>query len=170
MVWIGLAWLAPLSGFRFAAFLGTFVTGVWLIVRLLRMAARHAIWRLRNRLLVTYLFISLVPILLVAGLAILGGYSLVSQLAVFLVTSELDRRIESLASITDSVVHTEPVSRPNAMERTIDLSYRDRYPGIEILLRESGREIRYPEGATIPAPLPGWQPTSGVLVRNGVYY
>ena len=56
------------------------------------------------------------------------------------------------------------------MERTIDLFYRDRYPGIEILLRESGREIRYPEDATIPAPLNGWKPTSGVLVRDGHFF
>ena len=33
-----------------------------------RMAAQHAIWRLRNRLLVTYLFIAAVPILLIAVL------------------------------------------------------------------------------------------------------
>jgi phosphoserine phosphatase RsbU/P len=170
LIWIALLWVAPQSGFRLAAWVGLVVTGLWLMVRLLRLAARQSVWRLRNRLLVTYLFISFVPILLVAGLAILGGYSLVSQLAVYLVTSELDRRIESLASITDSVVHTDPVSRPNAMERTIDLSYRERYPGIEILLREAGRQIRYPEGATIPAPLPGWQPTKGVLVRDGVFY
>ncbi len=75
-----------------------------------------------------------------------------------------------MASFTDSVVHTDQVSRPNAMQRAIDLTYRERYPGIEILLRESGHEIRYPEEATIPAPLAGWPPTKGVLVRDGLYY
>jgi sigma-B regulation protein RsbU (phosphoserine phosphatase) len=67
-------------------------------------------------------------------------------------------------------VRTEPVSRPPVMERSLDLFYLDRFPGIEILLREGDHEIRYPEGATIPAPLPGWQPTRGVLVRNGKFY
>ena len=46
---------------------------------LVRLAAKQAIWRLRNRLLVAYLFISLVPILLVATLALLG-YSLVQPI------------------------------------------------------------------------------------------
>lgn len=170
LLYLALQWTPALGGLRLVAGFGVVVTGVWLMARLLLRAARHAIWRLRNRLLVTYLFIAVVPILLVAALAGLGGYSLVNQLAVFLVTSALDRRIEALASITDSVVRTEQASRPPVMERTIDLFYRDRYPGIEILLRESGREIRYPEGATIPAPLKGWKPASGVLVRDGNFY
>ncbi len=170
LLYLALEWTPSLAGLRLVAGFGVIVTGLWLIVRLLLRAARHAIWRLRNRLLVTYMFIAVVPILLVAALAGLGGYSLVNQLAVFLVTSALDRRIDALASITDSVVRTDQASRPPVMERTIDLFYRDRYPGIEILLRESGREIRYPEGATIPAPLSGWTPTSGVLVRDGKFY
>ena len=170
LLYLVLDWIPVPGGLRLAAGFGVVITGVWLVVRLLLRAARHAIWRLRNRLLVTYLFIAVVPILLVAALAGLGGYSLVNQLAVFLVTSALDRRIDQLASITDSVVRTDQASRPPVMERTIDLFYRDRYPGIEILLRESGREIRYPEGATIPAPLSGWKPRSGVLVREGNFY
>ncbi|MBV8842928.1 MAG: PP2C family protein-serine/threonine phosphatase [Bryobacterales bacterium] len=166
-----LGWLAPQSTFRLAVMAGVVVTGVWCAIRVLRRAMRQSIWRLRDRLLVTYLFISGVPILLVAGLATLGGYSLVSQLAVYLVTSELQRRIDSLVSICESVSRSDPESRPAVMERAVDLFYRDRFPGIEILLREAGgRQIRYPEGAMPPAPLPGWQPTSGVLARDGRFY
>ena len=171
LLYVALGWLAPQSGFRLAVGIGLLIAGVWLAIRLIRRAARQTIWRLRNRLLVTYLFISGVPILLVAGLATMGGYSLVSQLAVYLVTTELERRIGSLASVADSVARTDPESRPAVMERTIDLFYRDRYPGIEVLLREAGgRQIRYPEGAMPPAPLPGWEPTSGVLARDGRFY
>lgn len=166
-VYLASGFAGALAGLRIVAGFGVAITGVWLIVRLLLRAARHAIWRLRNRLMVTYLFIAVVPIVLVAALAGLGALSLVNQIAVFLVTSALDRRIDALSSITESVVRTDQASRPPVMERTIDLFYRDRYPGIEILLRESGREIRYPEEATIPAPLNGWKPTSGVLVRGG---
>jgi len=171
LFYIALGFLAPQSPVRLATTIGLFVTGIWLLVRLCRRAARQSIWRLRNRLMVTYLFISIVPILLVAALAILGGYSLVSQLAVYLVTSELDRRIDALSSIAATVVHTDPESRPAIMERTADLMYRDRFPGLEILLREAGgRRIRYPEGAMPPAPLDGWDPTSGVLARDGRFY
>jgi len=48
---------------------------------------RKAIWRLRNRLLVTYLFIALVPVLLIVTLSGLSTYVLLSQLAAYLANS-----------------------------------------------------------------------------------
>jgi sigma-B regulation protein RsbU (phosphoserine phosphatase) len=90
-----------------------------------------------------------------------------------MVTSQLDRRIETLASFTESVVRTDPINRTPVMTRSLDLFYRDRFPGIEILLREGGQQIRYPEDATvasIPAPFEGWRSTRGVLVRDGEFY
>jgi sigma-B regulation protein RsbU (phosphoserine phosphatase) len=171
LLYILLVWIAPQSGFRLAVLIGVLITGTWLAIRLARRAARQTVWRLRDRLLVTYLFISGVPILLVAALAMLAGYSLVSQLAVYLVTSELQRRIDSLSSLAESVARSDPETRPAVMERAADLFYRDRFPGIEIVLREAGgRQIRYPEGATPPVPLAGWEPTSGVLVRDRRFY
>ena len=144
--------------------------GVWLVIRLLRMLALHATWRLRNRLLVTYLFIALVPIALVVGLAIASGYALVEQLAVYLVTSELDRRIDGVRSASQSVVRTAPADRPAVMKGMIDLFYREHYPGIEVALRESGQLMRYPDGSSIEPPPEDWEPSSGVLRRNGVYF
>ena len=158
---------------RIAALLGMLVAGIWVSVRLLRRSTSHLLWRLRNRLYVTYLFIAALPILLVAVLVVLGGISLVNQLAVYMVTSQLDRRIETLDSFTESVVRNDPASRTPVMTRSLDLFYRDRFPGIEILLREGGREVRYPEEATeatIPAPKNGWKKSSGVLVREGKFF
>ncbi len=93
-----LGWIAPRSAFRLVLEIAAIVAGLWLAIRLLRLVARQAVWRLRHRLLVTYLFIAVVPIVLIAGLAALGGYMLVSQLAAYLVTTELDRRIDALAT------------------------------------------------------------------------
>ncbi len=157
-------------GLRLVFGFGALVTGVWLAIRLLRMAARHATWRLRNRILVTYLFIAVVPIVLVAGLAIASGYALVAQLAVYLVTSELDRRIDGVKSAAESVVRTAPTDRPAVMKGMIDLFYREHYPGIAVALRESGKLIRYPEESTITPPEQAWEPSSGVLLRGGNYF
>ncbi|HEY1758999.1 MAG TPA: SpoIIE family protein phosphatase [Bryobacteraceae bacterium] len=172
-LYLVLGMVAPNGAVRVAALTGMLVAGIWLTVRLLRRATGPVLWRLRNRLLVTYLFIAALPILLVAALAGLSIDLLVRQLAVYMVTSQLDRRIETLASFTDSVVRTDPTNRPSVMARSLDLFYRDRFPGIEILLREGGQPIRYPEEATeasIPPPVEGWKPTSGVLVRDGKNY
>jgi len=146
------------------------IAGIWLAIRVLRMVARQAVWRLRNRLLVTYLFISVVPIVLVAGLAIASGYALVDQLAVYLVTSELDRRIDNVHSAALSVVRTEPQNRPGVIRGMIDLFYREHFPGIGVALRDSGKMLRYPDADAIGPPEGSWQPSSGIVERAGRYY
>ena len=93
-----LGWIAPRSGVRLSVEFAAILAGIWLAIRLLRIVARQAVWRLRHRLLITYLFIAGVPLVLVLGLAALTTYLLVSQLAAYLVTIELDHRIDALAA------------------------------------------------------------------------
>ena len=133
-----LSYLAPQSGFRILAELGAFITGMWFAIRILR----TSVWRLRNRLIVTYVFIAVVPIVLVAALAAIGGYLLINQLAIYLVTSELDRRIDSLDTAAESIVRTPPAERSMVMQRMAELFYRDHTPGLEILIRENGKLLR----------------------------
>jgi sigma-B regulation protein RsbU (phosphoserine phosphatase) len=156
----------PLSSVKFVAASGVFVTGLWLGIRLLR----QAVWRLRNRLIVTYVFIAMVPIVLIATLAALGGYLLINALAIYLVTSELDRRIDSLDAAAQSIVRTAPADREVVMRRMTELFYSEHNPGLEILIRENGKQIRYPDDGTLPAPRVGWKETRGVLLRDGQYY
>ena len=109
-----LGWIAPRSGLRLVLEIATVVAGLWLAIRLLRLAARQAVWRLRHRLLITYLFIAIVPLVFFAGLSTLLGYMLVSQLAAYLVTTELDHRVDGLAAAASGL---EP----------------ERYPGIAMV-------------------------------------
>jgi sigma-B regulation protein RsbU (phosphoserine phosphatase) len=102
------AWIAPHSGFGLMLEIASIVAGLWLAIRLLRLAARQAVWRLRHRLLITYLFIAGVPLVLIIGLAALGTYMLVSQLAAYLVTTELDRRIDGLTAGASSATLPVP--------------------------------------------------------------
>ena len=119
---------SPASGWIFVAQAGVLVSGIWLLVRLLRLAAQALVWRLRNRLVVTYLFIGLMPLLLVIGLVGLGGYLLAGQLGAYLVTSELDRRVEALE-----------VAARRAMEAPSDAPLEDpNLPGLEILRVDAG--------------------------------
>jgi sigma-B regulation protein RsbU (phosphoserine phosphatase) len=122
------------------------------------------IWRLRNRLLVAYLFIAVVPVGLIVTLAVLGGKALTRQLAVYLVTSELNRRIEALDLLAASLAGSTPA------ERRLDPAYVVRYPGIAVVIRESGRETRYPRDADAPVPPDAWQTTQGLVERDGHYY
>jgi sigma-B regulation protein RsbU (phosphoserine phosphatase) len=145
------------------------VTGVWLAVRLLRLAARHAVWRLRNRLIVTYLFIAVVPILLIATLAAIGAYGLLSQITVYLVTEQLDRKIDALRSAADSVMKVPLEARPTLTSELWRVNV-DQYPGLEILLRQPTSLLREPRGGNEPAPHKGWKPAAGVVVRENLPY
>src|ERR1051325_10884063 len=114
-----LGWIAPRSGTRLVVEVASFIAGIWLAIRLMRRVARQSLWRLRHRLLLTYLFIAVVPIVLIAGLVALSGYMLVNQLASYLVTAELDRRIDGLAMAASG-------------------SAQDRYPGIATIQPPAG--------------------------------
>jgi phosphoserine phosphatase RsbU/P len=111
-----------------------------------------------------------VPIILVAGLAIASGYALVDQLAVYLVTCELDRRIDNVRSAGQSVARTPAQGRVGVIQGMIDLFYREHYPGIEVTLRDSGHVFEYPGTNPIAPPNAGWEPTSGIVDRGGHYY
>ena len=166
LLFLAADYFPPLSGLKFLAAAGVFVTGMWLGIRLLR----KAVWRLRNRLYVTYVFIAVVPIVLIAALAWIGGYILINQLAIYLVTSELDRRIESLDTAAESIVRSAPADRPVVVRRMTELFYSEHYPGLEVLVREGGKLIRYPDDGTLPEPRDGWKETRGVLLRDGRFY
>jgi phosphoserine phosphatase RsbU/P len=94
---------APRSGWFLLVELLCVFFGAWIAVRLIRAASRRIIWRLRNRLLVTYLFIAVVPVVLIATLAGVVGWIITSQVAVYLVTSELDRRLDTLHGAANSL-------------------------------------------------------------------
>jgi sigma-B regulation protein RsbU (phosphoserine phosphatase) len=160
--WIG----SGASGlFLFFAFL----FGAWVTIRLLRALARRAIWRLRNRLLVTYLFIALVPILLILTLVGLGAWALTSQTAVHMVKTELDRRVRALRTLSRSVEQAETAERPEVMQR-VGALFADRYPGLRILLREGGKPYYFPPGTTVKGPPPGWGPMNGIVIKDGEYF
>ena len=65
-------------------------SGSWLVARWVKTGV---LWRLRNRLIVTYLFIGAAPILLLLTLALISAYFLAGQLATFLVTSDLNAEL-----------------------------------------------------------------------------
>src|SRR5438045_3951517 len=53
----------------------------------LRWLRQHLLWRLRNRLIVTYVFVGVIPVLLLVAMALLAGYLLAGQFATFVATA-----------------------------------------------------------------------------------
>ncbi|HYM07032.1 MAG TPA: SpoIIE family protein phosphatase [Terriglobales bacterium] len=63
------------------------------------------LWRLRNRLIVTYVFIGVIPVVLLMAMAFITLYLFAGQFANFVVTSELDSRLHSLQSVNAAIAH-----------------------------------------------------------------
>ncbi len=107
--------------------------GAWAALRLARRLIKKAIWRLRNRLVVAYVFIAVVPVALILVLAGLGIWMASTQVAVYLVTSELDRRATSLKESAQWIAGLPEASR-DASIRRIRADHVRRFPGLEILV------------------------------------
>jgi sigma-B regulation protein RsbU (phosphoserine phosphatase) len=169
-VFIILALVAPASGWTALAQFVSLALGVWAAARVIRIASRHAIWRLRNRLIVTYLFIAVVPVILIVTLAGLSGWALTSQVAVYLVTSELDRRIKSLESATDSLARAAPSERFGMLGAMGELFYNERFPGLRIIVRSRYGVLHYPLNSEFAPPPPEWGKISGVVRKDGQFW
>lgn len=81
----------------------TFVNVVLFIFLLLRWARRVLMWRLRNRLAVTYIFIGVVPVVLVAIMAWLAGYMLAAQFSIFVATADFHAETDNMQRINFAI-------------------------------------------------------------------
>ncbi len=142
--------------------------GAWVALRAARRLIRKVIWRLRNRLIVAYLFIAVTPIVLILVLAGLGIWMSATQVAVYLVTSELDRRTAALKLASEYVANLSARDREGAIQRLLPY-FSVRYPGLEILVTDGAEHRRYPLRAAIE-PAQGWGDAGGAVLKSGLLY
>lgn len=89
-----------LSGWaQFLAFLFFF----FLLLMALRWVRQKVMWRLRNRLIVTYVFIGVIPILLLVAMGLLAGYLFAGQFATYIALSDLQNELEHLQSANSAL-------------------------------------------------------------------
>jgi sigma-B regulation protein RsbU (phosphoserine phosphatase) len=147
----------------FAA-LAAFLMGIAALFRLARRAMRKAIWRLRNRLIAAYLFIAVVPIVLILTLAAAAGWAIIGQVAVFLVNTELNHRIQSLLRPAEALARVPAGDPRRALDRMVMIT-RNAFPDLELLVTGS-RELRYPQDTSLTAPPPVWKRAHGLILRR----
>src|SRR5579862_6836421 len=81
----------------------TFFSGLLFFLLAFRWIRRRILWRLRNRLIVTYMFIGVIPAVLLVTMALITLYGLSGQFAVFVVTSEIHTQLRSLQAVNAAV-------------------------------------------------------------------
>jgi phosphoserine phosphatase RsbU/P len=120
------SWAEPLRGWvEFLALLA----GILLFIIAFRWVRRRILWRLRNRLIVTYVFIGVIPAVLLIAMGLITLYGLGGQFAVFVVTSEIHTQLRSLEAVNAAVsnelaARLERNEKPTA-ESLIGLRKRD---------------------------------------------
>lgn len=132
-VWSHLSWLDVASAavaavglameiFGFNSKLANFLeylavlAGFYLLFRLIGFWRNRILWSLRNRLIVAYLFIAVVPILSVVTLAVFAGRILYSQLGAYLLHEDLQQRVTMLSDIAEHMAIAHEIFPPGVTE------------------------------------------------------
>lgn len=92
---------------------------VALLVLGYRAFVRFFMWRLRNRLIVTYIFIGVIPLVLLATMALVAAYLFAGQFSTFVVITDVRKELIRLESSNRTLTHlaAENLRR----NRTIDV-------------------------------------------------
>ncbi len=143
--------------------------GIILLIRGFRYVKQHSLWSVRNRLLFVYGLFGFVPLVLLFLLVVLSTWALMSELAIYLASSALDRRIEAVRDAAD-FLHSIPVNRrPEAAEHLLGAHTQD-FPGVVIYLADETGDHRFPISSP-PLEIPsGWKTVNGLLFNNGHFY
>jgi sigma-B regulation protein RsbU (phosphoserine phosphatase) len=180
VAYTALRFAAPHSGVTFLAAIAFYVTGILFAVQLARRNARRLTWRLRNRLIVAYLFIAFVPIALIAILAALAVWELVGGTAVYLVSSELERRTNAMDGVARMLAETPAEKRQNSIHEVIPY-LEQLFPrshasggggghssggGVTLTIRDE-KIYRYPADSDAPAAPAAWKDASGLVMKDG---
>src|SRR5438094_1056296 len=88
--------------FSFLEYLAV-LAGLYIVFRFIGWWRSRLLWSLRNRLIVAYLFIAVLPILSIVILVVLAARILYSQLGAYLLYEDIHRRIEMVADIAQHI-------------------------------------------------------------------
>jgi phosphoserine phosphatase RsbU/P len=164
LAYLGLHLVQAPGGLQIAAGLGGFALGVVCLFRLARYTLRKAIWRLRNRLLVAYVFIAVVPVVLILLLVGIVGWVVIGQMAVYLVNTELNHREVILLRQAETLAHV-PVRDPELAISRFTMTIRNSFPSAEFLIT-GGQALLYPSNAELEPPPSQWRLASGLVIRR----
>src|SRR5215470_852664 len=117
---------------------------VYLLIRFIAWWRARLLWSLRNRLIVAYLFIALVPVLLTAVLTIFFATLLYRQFGGYILSQDLQRRVNIIEAGSEQIAaalqHASPGVKEDVAEKVISdqehLVYDNDLPGLTIEITE----------------------------------
>jgi hypothetical protein len=129
---------------------------VWLLWRALLWLTGPLLWRIRTKLIVSYLFIALVPVVLLTLFMCVAGVLLMGLTASRLVTSEVDRTGDVLLAMSRMALEQLPASDAEAARQLPArlAPARELHAGVAYTLLRGGRVVAHAGAA--PETLPAW--------------
>lgn len=155
-------------GLKVLLLMGLTVAAVATGIKWLHRLLRQAVWSLRNRLLVAYVFIAVVPVLLVGAFAMASAWVLAGQISVHLVSTEFNRRLTVMKRAAESLAQMPTGWHAEAWKRVLPLLEAD-VPRPRVLVTRNGA-LEFPDVPPFPPPPPGWHPDPGIVIRGGVLH
>jgi sigma-B regulation protein RsbU (phosphoserine phosphatase) len=161
--WLGglclLLWIANASGSKLEgwALFTSLVFFTFAAVLIFRWIYRPLLWRLRNRLIVTYLFIGVMPILLLLLMGGLAGYLFAGQFATYVAISDLHSELQHLQAANDALAaQLFPLESSGKLNEQIAEEFTrasdERFPGRTVTVSRSEKGfVLSTEGALLPS-------------------
>jgi sigma-B regulation protein RsbU (phosphoserine phosphatase) len=139
----------------------TFVNAILFGILAIRWLRNTLMWRLRNRLIVTYLFIGVIPVGLIAAIVLLSGYLIAGQFAIFLASYDIHTEIDNLQEanaelagrLADAARRGVPLSQPSVLQENLAALYKN-FPGLEVTATFKGQTETFSRQSAHPGSAP----------------
>src|SRR3954469_1699126 len=113
------------------------IGGAYFLVRGLAFAQRRLLWRVRRKLMISYIFIGFIPSLLIVAFFLLGGLFLFSNFSSYLVQNRLTsiaERMSTIATATAVEVQSSGGRNAAAILSRRQSGLEQEFPGISFAL------------------------------------
>jgi sigma-B regulation protein RsbU (phosphoserine phosphatase) len=128
---------------------------------------KELLWRVRNRLLVSYFLFGVVPVFLIVWLLLLAGELLFGQFATQRVRQDLESRIETVRSVS----HNLTLAASHGAQPGLLDGIRRRVPELAAAVSARADTLRLPPDGRFPTAPPWLAPGfAGLFESEGRYY
>jgi sigma-B regulation protein RsbU (phosphoserine phosphatase) len=170
-------WLV-LAGFRYGIFLSTgadkasglgaligvarFGSILFLSIVALRWIRTRFLWKLRNRLIVTYFFIGVIPAVLLITIFVLSGTLFLNQYATSQARYLLESELKAMSAVDENIAHEIALKPTTPIKELQELhSLSSRYEGFEVAAWRDGKAL---EKSAIS--YPGWSEQDEAFIAH----
>jgi len=128
----------------------------WGCFKLLRFLLKRLLWRIRSKLILSYLFIALVPLVLLVAFFLIAGIFALGLMGAHMVSSEIQGKGQALQIIArTTLLGLDPNDpRAGALLQERLATARDLHPDVSFALVKDGRTLA--ASGTAPQSLPEW--------------